>query len=95
MNKEIYFIGAALLWVSSLSASLILWALGIRRYLAHNGRCRGDGPNIGWAILADASIASEIARDNKKYPMFLRLFWIAEIFIWILPVAVIIAIAAQ
>ena len=83
------------LWAIAIAISLVLWAFFIRPYLKENGRCRGDGPNIGWAILADASIASEIARSNKLYPHFLRIFWISEILIWALPIIGIIAITIQ
>ena len=95
MNIEIYFAGLALLWAIALSVSLLLWAFRIRRYITDNGRCRGDGPNFGWAILADASIASEIARSNKVYPIFLRVFWIAEFLIWSLPVIAIVALSIR
>ena len=90
-----YFIGGAFLWLIALCASLLLWAFRIRGYLAHNGRCRGDGANIGWAILADASIASDIAHANGKYPLFLRIFWVTEVLIWLLPIMGLIGLAIR
>ena len=95
MNTEILIIALLPLWAIAISITLLLWAFYIRPYLAANGRCRGDGPNFGWAILADASIASEIARETKIYPMFLRIFWIAEILLWALPIFGIIVIATH
>ena len=95
MNREIYFAGLALLWAVALSVSLLLWAFRIRRYITDNGRCHGDGPNIGWAILADASIASDIAHANGKYPLFLRIFWANEVLIWLLPIMGLIGLAIR
>jgi len=50
-----------------------------------NGKSLGHGANIGWTILADASIATEIGQENGAIPWFLKFFWIAEFFVWIIP----------
>lgn len=93
MNREILLLLLLPLWGITIAISLVLWIFFIRPYMKANGRCRGDGPNYGWAMLADASIASEIAKETKEYPIFLRIFWISEILLWAIPVTGVILVA--
>ena len=64
------------IWIISLLGSFLFWILFIRPYIRKNGRSTGNGANYGWAAIADASIADEIAKKNKKTPWFLRVFWL-------------------
>jgi len=48
----------------------------IRPYIKKNGRALKKGTYHGSAMLADVSLANEIAKDNGQYPWFIRLFWI-------------------
>ena len=75
-----------LTYILLLIASILLWRFWIRNYVTAHGKSLGHGANIGWAIVADASIATDIARDNNAFPWFLSLFWILEFFIWALPI---------
>ena len=87
MTEGNYFIGFLLLWASVVLLSLLMWTFWIRRYVVQHGRSPGHGANIGWTILADASTATDIARETRSMPWFLVVFWIVEIFVWAVPIA--------
>lgn len=64
------------IWVFSGYSIFIIWITWVRGYITRHGRSHGDGPNYGWAALADASIATDIAREGKSLPWPLVLFWL-------------------
>jgi len=74
-------------------ASVILWIGWIRPYISKNRRSFAHGANLGWAILADASMASDIAKENKFTPWFLKVFWTIEALTFLLPIVLFVAMA--
>ena len=64
---------------------IILWMRWIRPYVKNNGRSVGHGANFGWVILSDVSIATEIAKEQKAFPWFIKVMWILEMLLFIIP----------
>ena len=76
-----------LTYIIVLIASILLWRYWIQTYVTAHGKSLGHGANIGWTILADASIATDISREDKSLPWPLCLFWVMEIYLWALPIS--------
>ena len=64
---------------------IMLWMVWIRPYVKKNRRSFGHGANFGWVILSDVSIATEIAKEQKTFPWFIKASWIITILFFFIP----------
>ena len=85
MNAQIAGLGF-IIWILSIFLSFFIWMVFIRPYIRKNGRSTGSGVNYGWAAITDASIADEICKKKGEHPWFMKVFWIAVLLEFVLPV---------